>query len=278
MAILTLTTDFGTADGYVGTMKGVILSIAPQVQPVDLSHAIPAHDVRAAAYVLYAAAPFFPEDTVHLVVVDPGVGTERRALAFRTDRAVFVGPDNGLFTYLLMEVDRWQAVELNDAAYHLERVSATFHGRDVFAPAAAHLAAGVPLEELGAPVTDPLFLPPPRLDVGWEEIAGQVLHVDRFGNLITSIGRLHGAGRELKLTPAFQAQSVPRASFPPGRVHVEIAGTRLSGIHRTYGAVEAGRPLALVGSGGFLEIGVREGSAAEHLTARRGDPVTVRFR
>lgn len=278
MAVLTLTTDFGTSDGYVGTMKGVILSIAPQARLVDLSHAIPAHGVRSAAYVLYAAAPFFPEGAVHLVVVDPGVGTQRRALAFRTSRATFVGPDNGLFTYVLMEAGRWQVVELNNPAYHLEHVSATFHGRDVFAPAAAHLAAGVPLEDLGSPVTNPLFLPPPRLEVGWEELVGEVLHVDRFGNLITSIGRLHWERRQVKLTPAFQAESVPRASFPPGRVQVEIAGMRLQGLHRTYGAVEVDQPLALVGSGGFLEIGVREGSAAERLGAKRGDPVIVHFR
>ncbi len=147
MTILTLLTDFGTEDEYVGVMKGVILSIAPEVRLVDLSHQIPPQDVRRAAFLLTSAVPYFPPDTVHLAVVDPGVGTERRPLAVRTPVGTFVGPDNGLFSWVLTRVPEWTAVE---PAYRLPLVSSTFHGRDIFAAGGAHLAAGVPLERLGA--------------------------------------------------------------------------------------------------------------------------------
>ena len=144
MTILTLSTDFGTEDEYVGVMKGVILSIAPEVRLVDLSHQIPPQDVRRAAFLLMNAVPYFPPDTVHLAVVDPGVGTERRPLAVRTPAGTFVGPDNGLFSWVLARVPEWGAVEIREPAYRLPLVSSTFHGRDIFAPAAAYLAAGVP--------------------------------------------------------------------------------------------------------------------------------------
>ncbi len=276
MPILTLLTDFGTEDEYVGVMKGVILSIAPNIRLVDLTHQIPPQDVRRAALLLSSAAPFFPPDTVHLAVVDPGVGTERRPLAVRTPVGTFVGPDNGLFSYVLAEVPQWAAVELRNPAYWLPRPSFTFHGRDIFAPTAAHLAAGAPLETLGPPVADLKGLPLPRLEMGDRWLEGEILYADRFGNLTTSIGRFWWEKDHLVLVPAFRTSAARlRRAFPAAAARVVAAGLELQGVRRTYGEVPSGSPLALIGSHGFLEIAVREGSAAEQLGLRAGDRVQL---
>ncbi len=273
MTILTLTTDFDIADGYVGVMKGVILSIAPQARLVDISHQVPPQDVRRAAYLLYTVADFFPPDTVHLVVVDPGVGTQRRPMALHTPLGYFVGPDNGVFSHLIAGAEEWTAVELADPAYRLPHVSNTFHGRDIFSPAAAHLAAGLALEKLGPPIADPVMLPLPHLEVGPERVEGEVLYTDRFGNIITSIGRLAWVGDELLLTPAFHPTLSPHRV--PAAARVELAGRRIETIHRTYGLVEVGDLLALVGSEGFLEVAMRQGNAAAALGVRPGDAVAL---
>jgi S-adenosylmethionine hydrolase len=275
MPILTLLTDFGIEDEYVGVMKGVILSIAPHVRLVDLSHQIPPQDVRRAALLLSNAAPFFPPDTVHLAVVDPGVGTERRPLAIRTPVGTFVGPDNGLFSYVLAEVPHWVAVELRNPAYWLPRPSFTFHGRDIFAPTAAHLAAGAPLESLGPRVTDLKALPLPRLEMGDRWLEGEVLYADRFGNLVTSIGRFGWERDHLVLVPAFSSAASLRRAFPAATVRVVAAGLELQGVRRTYGEVPAGTALALIGSHSFLEIAVREGNAAEQLGLQVGGRVQL---
>jgi len=277
MRVITLTTDFGTADGYVGVMKGVMLSIAPGVRLVDLSHEVPPQDVRRAAFVLYTAVPFFPPDTVHLAVVDPGVGTDRRAIAVQVPQGFLVGPDNGLFTYVLAEAEEWRAVELRDPAYRLPQVSGTFHGRDIFAPAAAHLARGVPMERLGPPVPDPVLLPLPRLEVREDRLEGEVLYIDRFGNVVTSIGRLRWAGNGLVLDAAFRRAAPPLRLAAAGAV-VKVGGRTIQGVRRTYGEVAVGESLALVGSTGFLEIAVRQGDAARTLGVRPGDPITLHLR
>lgn len=274
MPVITLLTDFGTEDEYVGVMKGVILSVAPEVRLVDLSHRVPPQDVRRAAFLLSNAVPYFPPDTVHLAVVDPGVGTERRPLAVRTPVGTFVGPDNGLFSWVLAEVAGWAAVEIREPAYRLPRVSSTFHGRDIFAPAAAHLAAGLPLERLGPRVTDPVQLPLPRLEIGAGVLEGEVLYADRFGNLVTSIGRFRWEGSDLHLAPAFRPAS-GEVTVGAAGARVALAGAELRGIRRTYGDVPVGELLALVGSSGFLEIAVHRGSAAAALSATPGTPVTV---
>ena len=277
--IVTLMTDFGTADGYVGTMKGVILGIVPQAQLVDISHLIEPQNVRQAAYVLFTAYPFFPPHTVHLVVVDPGVGSARRPIALRTPAGLFVGPDNGVFSYIVAREKEVEVVELANPRYRLPSVSNTFHGRDIFSPAAAHLAAGVPLSDLGPRVDDPVLFPPPRLEVAPPVITGEVLHTDRFGNVITSIGLLlwQGQGDDLVLEPAF-SPSGTSVRLTASQVTVEAAGREIVGIHRTYSAVERGAVLALVGSEGYLEIAVREGDGAARLGLRPGDPVVVRYR
>jgi len=277
--LVTLTTDFGIADGYVGTMKGVILGIAPDARLVDISHEIAPQNVRQAAYVLYTAYPFFPPRAVHLVVVDPGVGSARRPIALRTPAGCFVGPDNGVFSYVMAREPVEALVELSDPCYRLSQVSHTFHGRDVFAPAAAHLAAGVPIIALGPPVHDVVTFPSPRLEVASDTISGEVLHADRFGNVITSIGQLLWSGDELLLEPLFRkAEGGERVRFGAGETVVTVAGREIAGIYRTYVEVEPGAVLALVGSEGFVEIAVREGSAARRLGLRQGDPVMLRWR
>jgi S-adenosyl-L-methionine hydrolase (adenosine-forming) len=256
--LITLTTDFGLRDPFVGIMKGVLLSICPSARLVDLTHEIPAHDVLAGGLALEAATPFFPAATVHLAVVDPGVGSARRAIAVRAGGGYLVGPDNGLFTFAL-DGDGWTAVSLTAPEYRLAEVSRTFHGRDVFAPAAAYLAAGVPLERLGPALTDPVRRPRPRCHLEDGALVGEVLDVDRFGNLITSI-------------PATRLAEIPGA----GAVTLELAGRRLRGPVSAYAEVGDGEPAFIVGSTGRLEIFVRAGSARDEIGAGRGAIVRVR--
>ena len=275
--LITLTTDFGLADGYVGTMKGVMLGIAPEAQMVDITHQVSPQDIREAAYVLYTAYGFFSPRAVHLVVVDPGVGGGRRPIAAQLSRGVFVGPDNGVFSLIMAEEQVDTVVELANPRYRLPAVSRTFHGRDIFAPAAAHLAAGVPIEDLGPQVMDPVLLPLPKLEIGERTAAGMVLHTDHFGNAITSIGRLLWRGDTLSLIPAFRRASGEHARFPAGEASVTVAGRQLHGLHGTYADVPRGDLLALVGSEGHLEIAVREGSGADRLALKPGDPVELRW-
>ena len=275
--LISLTTDFGIQDAYVGIMKGVMARIAPNVPLVDITHTVPPQDVRAAAYLLWTALPYFPEESVHLVVVDPGVGTQRRAIAARTAWGALVGPDNGVFSYLWAVTAPQQVVALENTAYQRPRISHTFHGRDVFAPAAAHLARGVPLAELGPAVSDPVRLPMPHLTLSGTRLEGEVLYIDHFGNVITSVGRLVWDSGLLRLDPAFgAAASRPAAqTIHPKRVRIEAGGYNFHEIRRTYGEVEPGTPLALVGSEGMLELSVAHGAGATALELAVGDPVHV---
>ena len=260
MSIITLTTDFGLADGYVGTMKGVILGIDPTATIVDISHHIAPQAVREAAYTLYAAVPYFPQGTIHVVVVDPGVGSQRRAIALRTPQATFVAPDNGVLTYVMVREKVEEIVDLTNARYHLSPVSHTFHGRDIFAPAAAHLAQGISLAELGQPLTEIVTFPLPRPQVGPEgTIVGQVIHIDRFGNLIMSI------------------KSKDLADHPLLREGIiQIKGQSIRGIANNYAEGTPGKLLALIGSSDHLEIAVSCGSASQALEAKVGDEVLLK--
>jgi S-adenosylmethionine hydrolase len=253
MPRLTLLTDFGTADGYAAAMKGVIAGICPEARIDDAAHDLPAGDVEAAAWALAGYWRLYPPGTVHVVVVDPGVGGARRALALEADRRIVVAPDNGVVTRVLAGVTTWRAAAITERGYLHEPVSGTFHGRDVFAPAAAHLAQGVPLDRLGPPVTDPVRLAVPEWTPASDGVRGVVVHVDRFGNLITNIpeDRL-GAGS------------------------VSIGERELGPVRHSYVDVRSGQPLALVGSAGMLEIAVRDGSAAATLGAGRGTTVLAR--
>jgi S-adenosylmethionine hydrolase len=254
--IITLTTDFGQTDSYVGTMKGVILSICPEAVLVDISHEIRPQSVQQAAYVLSTATPYFPEGTVHLVVVDPGVGTERRPVVVQTGRSLYVIPDNGVLGLVLSQEPARRAIHLTEPRYRLARVSATFHGRDIFAPAAAYLARGTNPSQMGEPISpaDLVSLtnlgPQPGPDGQWE---GAILHVDHFGNLITN----------LQLGKA-------KAS-----ISIVVKGHRIEALSNTFGDVEAGELVAYAGSSGHLEIAVRGGNAARALDLDVGDAVWV---
>ncbi|MFQ5897625.1 MAG: S-adenosyl-l-methionine hydroxide adenosyltransferase family protein [Candidatus Methylomirabilia bacterium] len=260
MTVITLTTDFGLRDPFVGVMKGVILGINRRVHLVDLSHNIAPQDVLEGALALEAAVPFFPPGTIHLAVVDPGVGSLRRPLAVAARGQQFVGPDNGLFTFVFGEPG-WRAVALEVAASRLPEVSRTFHGRDLFAPAAASLSLGTPLERLGPPLADPVRLPWPG--ALWQEgaLVGKVVHVDRFGNLITSIraADLEAFGRRESLA-------------------VEVQGREVGGVVGCYADVKSRSAAALLGSSNRLEIFVREGSAQAETGATREAEVVVRKR
>ena len=267
--IITITTDFGTEDGYVPAMKGTMLSIAPAARLVDVSHEITPQDVMESAFVLQSAQPFFPDGTVHLVVVDPGVGTTRRAVALRKNDHWFVGPDNGLFP-LVFNGDAPEAVVELDRpeAWRTPDPSNTFHGRDIFAPAAAHLAAGRPLAEIGSPIDSLEPLQWARPIVEPDTIRGRVVHVDHFGNCVTNIRR-STLGDALSLG----ADAPPTSAFPS--VEGYVGSTILETIHETYGAVPEGEPLLLFGSTDFLEVAVNGGNAAELLDIRKGDSVEV---
>ena len=254
MAVVTLTTDFGLRDPYVAEMKGVMLGLVPDLRLVDITHDVDSHDVVGAALVLEAAVPFFPPGTLHLVVVDPGVGTARRGLVVVTPNATFVTPDNGLLTPIMARAP-WRAYELAEPEFRLSRVSRTFHGRDVFAPAAAHLARGVAPERFGPPVDDPVLVPWPEVRAVGGAVAGAVLHVDRFGNLITSIA-----------ADAVEALGAGASVHIAGR-HLPLVGT--------YADLPRGAAGGLIGSSNRLEVAVREGSAAALLKARRGTPVAI---
>jgi len=252
--VVTLLSDFGTADGFAAVMKGVILEIAPEVHLVDASHDIAAGDVEAAAWALSQYWSRYPPGTVHLAVVDPGVGSARRAIAVAADQRHVVAPDNGLVTRVVRAAAAWRCVELRDPAYMLPQPSSTFHGRDIFAPAAAHLARGLALERLGPPVAEPCLLsidPPARRGAA---IEGRVVHVDRFGNLITDIP---GAWVDASWT-------------------FEAAGRDLGPLRRSYSEVGVGEAAVVIGSAGTVEIAARDASASKKFGVARGDPVKAR--
>ncbi len=254
-ALFTLTTDFGAGSGYPAQMKAVLLAAAPTARIVDVSHEVPRHDLLAGALLLEACLPWFPPGAIHVAVVDPGVGTARRALCLRdAEGRTFVAPDNGLLTPFLSEGAR--AFEIAPGRAVPPPRSATFHGRDLFAPAAAFLANGGDPAALGPALRDPVRLAWPAAERRGDELVGETLAADGFGNLVTSIraGELGAA--------------------PPAAVD---AGGRPARWVRTYGEASPGELVALVGSGGRVEVAVREGSAAAVLGRARGVPVRVRF-
>lgn len=256
MSIVTVTTDFGTADGYVGEMKGVLLTRCPSATLVDITHSVETADVEAGAWVLARVWERYPEGTVHLVVVDPGVGSPRRPVAARARGRWFVGPDNGLLTPQILREAVEESRSLDAERVGLPELSDTFHGRDLFAPAAAHLAGGGDPAGLG-PAVDPgslVRLPLPEPSREGDAVRGQVVHVDRFGNLITN---------------------VPSAWLPERPV-VEIAGAEVRVLGRSFADVRRGELVLIRGSGGMLEVAAREASASVRLGVGRGEPLTVR--
>jgi len=276
-SIITLTTDFGYDDAYVAAVKGAILNINPEASIVDVSHSIRPQDILQAAFILNAAYRYFPKQTVHLAIVDPGVGSERRGIILKTPSAIFVAPDNGILTHIIDDVfpnvvaqftgqsllnqptteivfkKGLEAAAITDPRFWRHPVSPTFHGRDIFAPVAAGLSLGISPYEFGEKISSLHVLPiaKPSLDPDGN-LVGQVLHVDRFGNLITNI----------------------RTNNLPGKdVMIEVAGQRIQGISDYY--VQKEGVMAVVGSSGYLEISLREGSACDFLGIGVGDEIRV---
>ncbi|MFQ6096370.1 MAG: S-adenosyl-l-methionine hydroxide adenosyltransferase family protein [Armatimonadota bacterium] len=256
MAVITLLTDFGMADGYVGIMKGVILGICSDAVIVDIAHDVPRHDITMASLVLGSAWRYFPRGTVHIAVVDPGVGSARRPLALRADGHYFAGPDNGLFTMVIDDAREWIAVELTKTEYFLPRRGQTFHGRDVFAPVAARIATGARLDDLGQRITDPIRLAVLRPERSEDMVRGHVVYIDAFGNLVTNIRAEDIAGAE-------------------SDVRFEIGRYVVRSVSGSYADAGEGELLAIVGSWGMIEIAANRGSARDRTGARSGDPVVA---
>lgn len=266
MAVISLLTDFGTDDEYVGLVKAVIYGIVPGADVVDLCHRIAPQDVAGAAFLISSAWRYFPEDSVHLVVVDPGVGTDRAIIAVKSAGHTFVAPDNGVLTLIFEKDPEARIVRVENQAFFRGKVSPTFHGRDIFAPVGAHLLRGISMDQLGPEVAAGSLR---RIEVAARgidahgQIVGAVVWVDRFGNLITDI--------EVDEVERIRGEQ----DGPPLQVH--IAGRILTGVCRSYGDVEPGGALVVVGSRGTLEIAVNCGSASAKLGCVRGEPVRVRY-
>jgi S-adenosylmethionine hydrolase len=245
LPVITLLTDFGTVDYFVGAVKGAILSVNPNVVIVDITHEIPAHDIEAGAFMLLAAYKTFPRGTIHVTVVDPGVGSSRRPIIVTANEQFFVGPDNGLFTYIYDREPAHRTFHVTAEKYFRSEPSSTFHGRDIFAPVAGALSAGVPPQQFGPEINDEIRLPSLETPL-------RIIHIDHFGNCVTNI---------------------QRDEFPGGSL--SINGQTISRLRNFYGEASPEEIFAIWGSAGFLEISVSGGSAAQLLRAKRGDPISV---
>lgn len=273
--IITLTTDFGPSDAYVAAMKGVILTINPEANIIDITHSIEPQNILQGAFILNTAYRYFPKQTIHMAIVDPGVGSERQAIILKTSSALFVAPDNGILSYLINELSHTgisstqytynlekvnlksglEAAVITDPRFWRHPVSPTFHGRDIFAPVAAGLSLGISLYEFGEKITSLHIFPTPKPSFDPQgNLTGHILHIDHFGNLITDI----------------------KSSDLPGKgenVTIEIAGHRIQGVSSYY--VQDEGLMAILGSSGYIEISLRDGSACDFLSMEVGDEIKV---
>ncbi len=254
--MITLTSDFGLKDPYVAEMKGVILTINPNATMVDVTHGVEKFNIRMGAFMLASAATCFPKGAVHLAVVDPTVGTKRRCILVQTTQGFFVGPDNGVLMLAAQNLGIEQVYELTNPKFMLPNVSSTFHGRDVFAPVAAHLDLGVPPDALGPEINDPVLPEFANIKQISSTFVGEVLNVDDFGNIITNISQKEMAQANL-INIKFQNLSLNLA------------------LGKTYAQAKLNEPIALIGGHGFLEIGLNQASAAEKYSVNAGDDVEV---
>lgn len=264
MSVITILSDFGTDDEYVGVMKGVMLSVCPAVSIVDITHQIDPQDIHQAAYLLPSYYHFFPQRTVHIVVVDPGVGSQRNILAVNHREHFFIAPDNGVLTLLLNAEKSDTIIRVANSDYFLEPLSSTFHGRDIFAAVGAHVSCGTKLDELGARINlkDIVRLEDLNCRISESgELIGKIVSIDRFGNLIANID-------SISLNAFCQTGTLKRPQ-------IRIGSFVISGLSNTYTDAAPAAPLALIGSRSYLEIAVNGGNAKENLKAQKGDPVRV---
>lgn len=257
--IITLTTDFGCKDPFVGIMKGAILTIHPSVRIVDITHEIERHNVEEALYTLYYSYRYFPPGTIHVAVIDPGVGTDRRPLLVQDENYVFLSPDNGVLSFLFNEEPRCAVRVIEAEHYFRKPVSQTFHGRDIFAPVAAWLARGVKPEHVGSEISDHTRLNIPQLLISEEGIRGEIIHVDRFGNLVTNVQRRH----------------LDRVLAGAGDIVAESMGLRVEGLYASYAENTSGMPGMIVNSFDLLEIFCYRESAQDKTGLKRGDRIQV---
>ena len=261
MSIISLLSDFGVKDAYVAEMKAIIISINPLVRIMDITHEVEKFSIRAGAFILASAAPYFPPKTIHLAVVDPGVGTKRRPIIVETKRSLYVGPDNGLLMLAARKEKILNVYAIGNPKYRASNVSRTFHGRDIFAPAAAHLSAGIVSSMFGPKIRDYLFPEFAKKRIEKGELVGEILHIDDFGNLISNI-----SGEDLK-----QAEFHKKNSFD---VAVNCNNFKLQ-FCSAYGNVPVNAPLALIGSSNFLELAINQGSACKIFNAKVGDIIHI---
>ena len=257
--MITLTSDFGLKDPYVAEMKGVILTINPKATVIDVTHEVEKFNIRMGAFMLASAAPYFPQDTVHLAVVDPGVGTQRRAIVIQTKKSFFVGPDNGILILSAQSQGIIRICQLTNQKLMLTTISSTFHGRDIFAPAAAHLDKGVDPSAFGTEISDPIISEFGKVKCSNGSIIGEVLHVDSFGNIITNINE----------------NDLIQANAERINVNLQNISLKLT-FDKTYAQTRLKEPVALIGSHGFLEIALNQGNAAEKFHVKAGDKIVVR--
>ena len=267
MSIITLLTDFGAKDEFVGVMKGVILSINPSAIVVDITHFIDPQNLKQGMYIIPHVYPYFPKGTVHVIVVDPGVGGDRKIIALKKNDHIFIAPDNGILTLLMDDGEVEAVVRVDNTDYFLHPVSNTFHGRDIFAPVSAHLSKGVKMASVGTPVNLSALsrLPVSHPHVSEDgNLTGHIIHVDRFGNLITNIRKHH-----LRAFPRYENGA---------DVDIHIERTRIHTISDTYGNAAPGEPVAVFGSRGYLEISVNCGNASKRLNVKEGETVSISMR
>jgi S-adenosylmethionine hydrolase len=265
--ILTLTTDFGASDHYVGAMKGVILGICPQAQIVDICHDVTPFQIAEGAYVIAQASDCFPKKTVHVVVVDPGVGTARRPILVEAAGQYFVGPDNGVLAMVYSRGKHKVRLIANDR-YFRQPVSATFHGRDIFAPVAAHVAAGIPPSRMGKPMEDylrPEFAKPQRS--GEHTWTGSILKIDRFGNVVTNF--------HVRDFPELRRQLAGESACHTNDLALTVGRRKIAALAQNYAESRPGALFLIVGSSGYLEVSVNQGSAAKAMGCKAGEPVTL---
>ncbi len=277
--VIALLTDFGQEDIYVGAMKAVILNICPAAQIIDITHAIEPQNVREAAFALLNSYHYFPTGTTFCVVVDPGVGSDRLAIAVKSQPYQFVGPDNGVLSYALAHLDEeYEAVELENPKFQADTISHTFHGRDVFAPAAAHLSQWPDVfASMGGELRSIVSFPAPELSYARQRLIGEVMHIDHFGNIATSIGALRWqSDTELQLS-AVWSREIPPLQFLASETNVTIHSHTVHGVSQAYHEVTPGEILAQIDSNGFLEIGANKDDAADRLDVQLGDKVMLRL-